>query len=179
MPEGWDAPEFWVYRALHRHLLYWSGAKEYPRLQELADRWITELAEVRLLELDADEEAPLKQADYRRPSLDPREGELYPVRVKGHRQQFWLQVNARPSYADWREHNPIRVLDKPLKTQTAIIALLTALEASPIDTASLREELSQVEPPSSIPYKTAEIGTCCPFSGTTVRPSTSYPTRNS
>jgi len=151
MPEGWEpidwvAAKFWANPELHREMLYESGAHEHSRLQELANGWLTELAEVGLLELDPDQEAPLKQADNSRPTLHTREGELYTVRVEGHRQLFWVQVNARPLYGDRRGYKPIRVLDKPLRTQTAIISLLTTLEASPIDAERLREELSQENP---------------------------------
>jgi hypothetical protein len=40
-------------------------------------------------------------------------------------------------------YKTIEVLDRPLKTQTAIISLLTVLEAGPIDTMRMREALQE------------------------------------
>lgn len=129
---------------LPRKLLYWSGTQERRRLPELADAWLAELARVKLPEPDPDGETPPKQKDHRRPAFAPQEDELYPVRIDGHRQLLWLKTDGRlMSHGEMHGYRTIEVLDKPLKTQTAIISLLTVLEAGPIDTAMLREALQE------------------------------------
>jgi hypothetical protein len=137
------ALEFMAYPNLARKLLYEAGLIEWPDLPELANLWLTELADVGLLELDPNQKAPLKQADHRRPTVDPREGKLYPARVEGHRQMFWIQVDARPPYSVKREYKPIKVLDRPLWTQTAFVSLLTILEANQKNIRKLQETLSE------------------------------------
>ncbi len=85
-----------------------------------------------------------KQADPERPVIDGQEGELHPVRIGDHRQVFWLKVDGpRTSHG----YKNIKVLDKPLRTQAAIVALLTILEANLVDTEQLHEALSNVESP--------------------------------
>jgi hypothetical protein len=145
------ALEFMAYPNLARELLYGAGQSEWPDLPELANRWLTELADVGLLKLDSNQEAPLKQADHHRPTIDPREGKLYPVRMEGHRQIFWIQVEARPPYGVKREYKPIKVLDKPLKTQTAIVSLLTILEANQKTSGSCKRRSPKRDRPSRMP----------------------------
>jgi hypothetical protein len=128
----------------NRSSLYEQRFRERPHLPELALRWLTELASVGLHEPDPERQAHLKQADPDRPVVDPQERTLLPVRVGGHRQAFWLKMDgSRTSYG----YKDIEVLDKPLRTHMAIIALLTALEANPIDVEKLREALSEVGSP--------------------------------
>lgn len=141
------AADLWGHPDLPRELLYLSGAQEHPRLPGLADAWLAELARVGLPEPDPDGETPPKQKDHRRPAFASQEGELYPVRIDGHRQLLWLKTDGRlMSRGELRGYRTIEVLDRPLKTQTAIISLLTVLEAGPIDTARLREALQDRAP---------------------------------
>ena len=56
-------------------------------------------------------------------------------------------MDAQPRYGVKSEYKPIKVLDKPLRTQTGIVSLLTALEANPMDLQRLRETLSEPETP--------------------------------
>jgi hypothetical protein len=80
--------------------------------------------------------------------MEPEEGLLYPARVDEHRQVFWLKLDGpRTSRGDKSGYKSIKVFDRPLRTQMAIIGALTVLETGPIDTERLREALSQTEPP--------------------------------
>ena len=142
------AAELWSDPELPRKLLYWSGAREWRQLPELAAAWLAELAEAGLPEPEADQEFPPKQSDNRRPTMDLRGCELHPTNVEGHRQVFWLNVDGRRTQrGDKGGYKAIEVLDRPLKTQLAVISLLTALEAGPIDIVRLREGLSGTKPP--------------------------------
>jgi hypothetical protein len=83
--------------------------------------------------------------------MEPEEGQLYPARVDEHRQVFWLKLDGpRTSRGVKSGYKSIKVFDRPLRTQMAIIGALTVLETGPIDTKRLREalsQLSQTEPP--------------------------------
>jgi len=80
--------------------------------------------------------------------MEPEEGQLYPARVDEHRQVFWLKLDGlRTSRGSKSGYKSIKVFDRPLKTQMAIIGALTVLETGTIDTERLRQALSQVEPP--------------------------------
>jgi hypothetical protein len=120
----------WNDQELNRSSLYTSGTESWPDLPELARLWLNELNNVSLRTIDPLSEAPQKQLNPRRPAMEPEEGQLYPARVDEHRQVFWLKL-----------------FDRPLRTQMAIIGALTILETGPIDTERLRQALSQAEPP--------------------------------
>jgi hypothetical protein len=80
--------------------------------------------------------------------MEPEEGPLYPARVDEHRQVFWLKLDGpRTSRGAKSGYKSIKVFDRPLRTQMAIIGALTVLETGPLDTKRLREALSQTEPP--------------------------------
>ncbi len=134
---------------LNKLSLYRGGLElEHRTLQELADAWLKELAEEGMPGLDPDENAPLKQADPRRPEFDPQGGTRIPARVGDHPQKFWLRLDGpRTGVGDGGGYSTIVVEDKPLRTQSAIVALVTVLEASKIDVKCLREALSELVPP--------------------------------
>jgi hypothetical protein len=80
--------------------------------------------------------------------MEPEVGQLYPARVDEHRQVFWLELDGpRTRRGDKSGYKSIKVFDRPLRTQMAIIGALTILETGPIDTERLRKALSQAEPP--------------------------------
>lgn len=128
--------------------LYQSGAESWSDLSELARLWLNELNKVGLRKIDPLSEAPQKQLNPRRPAMEPEEGQLYPARVDEHRQVFWLNLDGpRTSRGAKSGYKSIKVYDRPLRTQMAIIGALTVLETGLIDTERLREALSQTEPP--------------------------------
>jgi hypothetical protein len=128
-----------------RSWLYSSGAESWPDLSELARLWLNELNNVGLRTIDPLSEAPQKQLNPRRPAMEPEEGQLYPTRVDKHRQVFWLKLDGRRTSRGVKSgYKSIKVFDRPLRTQMAIIGALTVLETGPIDTERLREALSQL-----------------------------------
>jgi hypothetical protein len=133
------SPRSWLYRL---------GTESWSDLSELARLWLNELNDVGLRTIDPLSEAPQKQLNPRRPEMEPEEGQLYPARVDEHRQVFWLKLDGpRTSRGRKCGYKSIKVFDRPLRTQMAIIGALTVLETGPIDTERLRQALSQVEPP--------------------------------
>ena len=136
------SPKYWLYQ---------SGAEIWSDLSKLARLWLNELNNVGLRTIDPLSEAPQKQLNPRRPAMEPEEGQLYPARVDEHRQVFWLNLDGpRTSRGGKSGYKSIKVFDRPLRTQMAIIGALTVLETGPIDTKRLREalsQLSQTEPP--------------------------------
>jgi hypothetical protein len=148
------AAELWANPDLPRKLLYWSGAPEHLTLEELASAWLSELADVGLPGPNPDTETSPKQAGSRRPELDPHQDKLLPVPVGSSRQLLWLNTDGPPTYNGYKS---VEVLDKPLRTQTAIISLLTVLEANPIDLDGLEENLSQDDSSLSCTLQSFEL----------------------
>jgi hypothetical protein len=147
LPEESSA-DTWNDQELTRSSLYSSGTESWPDLPEVARLWLNELNNVGLRTIDPLSEAPLKQLDPRRPAIEPEEGLLDPARVDDHRQVFWLKLDGpRTSRGSKSGYKSIKVYDRPLRTQMAIIGALTVLETGPIDTERLRKALSQAEPP--------------------------------
>jgi hypothetical protein len=147
IPEESSA-DTWNDQELNRSSLYTSGAESWSDLSELARLWLHELNNVGLRTIDPLSGAPQKQLNPRRPAMEPEEGQLYPARVDEHRQVFWLKLDGpRTSRGGKSGYKSIKVFDRPLRTQMAIIGALTVLETGPIDTVRLRQALSQAEPP--------------------------------
>lgn len=141
------AAALWSDPTLFKRLPYASLVGGQPtdyELPELAGAWLAELAKPSLFELTMSSGAPLKQLYPHKPVEDPQKGEMYPVRIANHRQTLWIRTDGpRTTQGDRSGYKHIEVYDKPLTTQTAIIALLTVLEAKPIDVEHLRETPSQ------------------------------------
>jgi hypothetical protein len=133
-----------------RRFLYEYGVKEWPHLPTIAQLWLSELNSIGLHEIAAGSEAPPKQADHRRPAVDPPQGEVYPIRISNHRQVLWLKLDGHRAIQVHKimgGYKTVEVLDKPLRVHTAIISALTVLEAQPIDTERLLKALSQIPIP--------------------------------
>ena len=115
-----------------RQMLYEVGAKLFP-LRILEELWLWELKEVRLSEVEPSAGAPPKAAtphgDQTTPTVD---GDVRPVRLGGSLKKAWIKFDGPRTERGYKD---IEVLDKPLRTEAAIIAALTILEASSIDDA--------------------------------------------
>ena len=126
-----------------RETLYGFGVEAWPWLPELAERWLFELLNAGLHELVPLSGAPPKQAGGRRPAIE-QVPTMPPVRVEGHRQAFWLDLNGPRTGGGYKS---IVVLDKPLMTQTAIVAALTVLEGQHVDIKRLSAALAETGSP--------------------------------
>ena len=110
-----------------RRKLYRQELGNRP-LRSLAQLWLEELGDAGLSEVDPTSPAPPKRGEE---AYDPRlkaiSGELYPVRLDESQRIVWLNLDGDRTNEGYRS---IEILDKPLITDTAIIATLTVLEGS-------------------------------------------------
>jgi hypothetical protein len=95
------------------------------KLSTLAHIWLHDLLEVGLKEIDSSTGSPPKEAAPYSPEADSPYAGVVPARLKDSREVLWLKLNGPRSEQGYRM---IRILDTPLKTNTAILAALTALE---------------------------------------------------
>ena len=124
-----------------KHMLYEYGATLFP-LDILETLWLGELENVRLREVEPSVGAPPKaltpHGDQASPTL---RGDVRPVPLRGSLKKAWIKFDGPRT---GRGYKAIEVLDQPLRTEAAIVATLTVLEASIIEDADfewLREGL--------------------------------------
>jgi hypothetical protein len=149
--EPWDEQPFDGSLDSYLEELYGGMAYTYAdELPEFAGRWLEELARVGYRSMTTvrreDGERPLpnkQQADpfwdsaVSRP-LSVEEG-AYPVTFENSRQILWLQLEGERSRR--RGYKEVRVSDRPLRTDEAILAALTVLEGKQVDARQVREAL--------------------------------------
>ncbi len=113
-----------------RSELYEDGATRFP-LRILEELWLQELEDVRLGEVKPSSGIPPKAEinhyDQRTPWL---KGDVRPVPLRKGGKGAWIRLDGPRTKRGYRN---IEVLDKPLRTEAAIVAALTVLEASTID----------------------------------------------
>src|SRR5215212_2663177 len=124
-----------------REMLYESGIKSFP-LDVLGRMWLEELRDVGLSKGDAPTGIPPKAES---PQVDrtspPLQGDVRQVRLGKSRKGAWITFDGPRTE---RGYMDIVVLAEPLRTETAIVAALTILEASPlndVDFEQLQEAL--------------------------------------
>ena len=113
-------------------------------LPTLASSWLQKLTEVGLHEVDRSSGSPPKEQASYYPRAEPIHKDIYPVKLRDSREVLWLKLNGRWSKRGYRS---VEVLDTPLRTNTAILAALTAVEAKPIDTELLSNYMSHFKAP--------------------------------
>ena len=113
-------------------------------LPTLARLWLQKLTEVGLYEVDRSSGSPPKEQSSYYPRAEPLHTDIYPVKLSDSREVLWLKLNGRWSKRGYRS---VEVLDTPLRTNTAILAALTAVEAKPIDTELLSKYMSHFKAP--------------------------------
>lgn len=117
--------------------MYGPGLGEYP-LRSLALLWAQELSQVGLSEVDATSSSVPKRGEKAYdPKLEKLGGDLYPVRLDESQRIVWINLEGDRAP---KGYISIEVLDKPLLTDTAIIAALTALEGSGVQPLSVLPE---------------------------------------
>jgi hypothetical protein len=113
-----------------REQLHDSGIRSFP-FDELVQMWLEELRDVGLSKVDAPTGIPPKaesqQVDRTSP---PLQGDVRQVRLGKSRKGAWIMFDGPRTK---RGYMDIVVLAEPLRTETAIVAALTALEASPLN----------------------------------------------
>jgi hypothetical protein len=107
-------------------------------LEELSGAWLLEISRVGLPEHDTGFVS--KQSDPRRPETDAPGQRLCPVSVGERHQRFWIAVGDSVGEDG---NTRVGVLDRPLRTQESIIALLTVLEGVPTEARPAQEPQSE------------------------------------
>ncbi len=119
-----------------REMMYEDGIEYFP-LEELQRMWLEELRDVGLSKVDASTGIPPKaESHHMDQTIPPLEGDVRQVRLGASQKGAWLKFDGprtRRGYID------IEVLAEPLRTETAIVAALTALEASPVDDVDFKQ----------------------------------------
>lgn len=141
--ELWDHPE--VGPDLVEEMLYDSGVQDWPYIPDLAQVWLEHLRNRGLLEVDPATGVVPKETNARRPAKRAPEGDLRSVPVGNKGQCLWLKLDGPRTDHGYRN---IKVLDQPLRTNTAILAMLAVLEVGKkIDIRKLRKALNSLEAP--------------------------------
>ncbi len=139
--DPWDDAPDEIDPAEIREKLYESGIKSFP-LDVLEQLWLRELRDVGLSKVDASTgispKAESHQVDRMSP---PLQGDVRRVTLGASRKGAWIAFDGPRTEHGYMD---IVVLAEPLRTETAIVAALTILEASPltdVDFEQLQEAL--------------------------------------
>ena len=146
-PKPWDHAPWNGSLESYREDLYAGMTFGLPDVRALAREWLEELLRVGYYGMEESLGLPLKQrsGEYSSPPRPlPLYGEAYPTCLGGTGQTVWLQLDGPRSRE--RGYREISVSDKPLRTDAAILAALTALEVRPLDLGILREVLPEIMP---------------------------------
>jgi hypothetical protein len=141
--DPWDDAPDEIDPAEIREMLYESGIKSFP-LDVLEKMWLRELRDVGLSKVDASTGVPPKAESHQVDRMStPLQGDVRQVTLGKSRKGAWIAFDGPRTE---RGYMDIVVLAEPLRTETAIVAALTTLEASPvndIDFEQLQEALVQ------------------------------------
>ncbi len=99
-------------------------------LPTLARMWLEKLTEVGLQNADCSSGAVAKEPGSYRPRAESLYSDVYPIRLEGSREVVFIKLNGPRSEHGYKA---LEVLDTPLRTDKAILAALTTLEARELD----------------------------------------------
>jgi hypothetical protein len=136
-PSPWDGD-----LEAYREDLYAGMAFGMPDMRAFAREWLQELLRVGYYGMEESLDLPFKQrsGDYFAPPKPlPLYGKAYPTRLAENGQTIWIRLDGPRSPE--RGYPEISVSNEPLRTDAAIVAALTALEAKPLDLGALRKVL--------------------------------------
>jgi hypothetical protein len=136
-PSPWDGD-----LEAYREDLYAGMAFGMPDVRAFAREWLQELLRVGYYGMEESLGLTLKQrsGDYFAPPKPlPLYGNAYPTRLAQTAQTIWIRLDGPRSPE--RGYREISVSDEPLRTDAAIVAALTALEAKPLDLGALGKVL--------------------------------------
>jgi hypothetical protein len=132
LPEDWKTIlDEDPYLARAQAIAEGEGQLEFSRLVAI---WLHILSEVGLRGIDPSTGSPPKEEATYYPKAEPLYSDTLPARLPDSREVLWLKLNSRRSEQDYRM---IQILDTPLRTNTAILAALTALEDRHVDVDAL------------------------------------------
>ena len=132
LPEDWKSIlDEDPYLARAQAIAEGEGRLEFSRLVAI---WLDILSEVGLRGIDPSTGSPPKEEATYHPKAEPLYSYSLPVRLNDSREVLWLKLNGRRSESGYRI---IQILDTPLRTNTGILAALTALESRQVDVDSL------------------------------------------
>jgi hypothetical protein len=135
IPEDWkEAPDTDPYLLRIRTLLECEGELH---MLTLARMWLEKLAEVGLHEADHASKAVAKEPGSYRPRAEPLHTGIYPIRLEGSREVVFIKLN---SFRSEHGYKALEILDSPLRTDKAILAALTVLEARQLERPSRMED---------------------------------------
>jgi hypothetical protein len=145
----WDYAPYNGNEEFYREELYDGVVYAVTDLRQFAQEWLEELVRVGYQGVREPFEFPLKQridndSSISRPSSSLF-GEARPISFENTRQAFWLQLDGERSFE--RGYREVRVSDKPLRTDKAIPAALTAMEGRPMDVRRLCQALPELKLP--------------------------------
>lgn len=134
-PAGVSVDPFWdnfpggIEEDEARTILYRDGIGFFP-LRVLEELWLRELQGTRLAEVKSG--IPHKARDRRQLGQADivREGHEHPVRLGGSRKGAWVNFDGPRTRHGYKD---VELFDQPLRTEAAIVAALTILEASMIE----------------------------------------------
>jgi hypothetical protein len=135
--ESWSEYEDAIER---REALYRSGSTIFWDLTVLVELWLEELHDIGLSALDPVSQAPPKQGEVRGPEHSSPWSDARPVHV-GKGKALWLRFDGDRTEQGYRS---ISVSDEPLRTDSAIVAALAALEATAVDKEVLNLEIKRL-----------------------------------
>jgi len=125
--------------------LHIQGWPDIPHIPDLAQFWLKYLSDTGLHEINADTGAVPKELDSRWPTiLTPPKGHVLPVSVGDKGELIWLNLDGPRTDRGYRG---IKVFDKPMQTNTAILTMLTVLKVGEINEKKVRKALTSVGPP--------------------------------
>jgi hypothetical protein len=134
LPEDWKniRGEFWGSTWLEAGIV----GEGHIELTTLADLWLKKLAETGLREADPSSGSIPKELTSYYPTAEPLHSNLLPAKLEDSREVIWLRADGRRTE---RGYKSVTILNIPLRTDTAILAALTSLEANPITPDDLED----------------------------------------
>jgi hypothetical protein len=135
IPEEWKGHPY--HDPLRHRIRTYFDADGRLDMPTLAQSWLEDLTYLGLRKVDPSG-APPKEPSTFYPGTDPHLENIHPLKLESSREVLWIKRNGLR--LEWG-YRSIEVLSAPLKTDTAILAALTALEAEEIEAESLEDSL--------------------------------------
>jgi hypothetical protein len=136
VPEDWKGHPF--YKPFRHRIRTYLDADRRLDMPTLARSWLEELTYLGLRKVDPSGAPPKEPSTYHYCGTDPFLENIHPLKLEGSREVLSIKRNGLRTQWGYRS---IEVLSEPLKTDTAILAAVTALEAEEVEAESLEDSL--------------------------------------